>query len=93
MGMGPRGVGRLRHLNAPVEVGVRVGSDGVPTQIVMPRKKARTVEAVQEKWRIDEGWWSARPVSRIYWRLVLDNGQLVTVFFDLIEHTWKAQRA
>ena len=47
----------------------------------------------QERWRIDEGWWSDQSVSRIYWRLVLDNGQLVTVFLDMDDRTWWEQRA
>jgi hypothetical protein len=41
------------------------------------------VAAVQERWRIDEGWWWEQPVSRMYWRLVLDDGRQVTVYQEL----------
>jgi hypothetical protein len=85
-------VGRLRPLNAPSRVRVRVGRDGTPMRVVL-RGRDRAVEAVQEQWRIDEGWWWERPVSRTYWRLVLAGGHLVTVYEDLLDHTWWVQRA
>jgi hypothetical protein len=51
------------------------------------------VAAVQERWRVDEGWWWDRPVSRLYWQLVLIDGRLVTVYQDLEDKTWWLQRA
>jgi hypothetical protein len=88
----PGSVGRLRSLNAPVRVQVRLGRDDAPARIVL-RGRARTVAGVQERWRIDEGWWWERPVSRTYWRLVLDDGRQVTVYEDEVDHTWWTQRA
>jgi len=40
------------------------------------------VEAVLETWRIDNEWWRERPVSRVYYRLVLEDGRTVTVYRD-----------
>jgi hypothetical protein len=51
------------------------------------------VVRIAERWRIDEGWWGANPVSRLYYRLVLDDGRLVTVYRDLRDETWWAQRS
>jgi hypothetical protein len=57
------------------------------------RGSRRGVEVVQERWRIDEGWWTPEPASRIYYRLVLTTGGLVTVYRDLFDDTWWMQRA
>jgi hypothetical protein len=85
-------VGRIRPLNAPSRAQVRTGRDDTPVRVRL-RGRDCAVESVQERWRIDEGWWWARPVSRTYWRLVLADGRLVTVYEDLLDHTWWVQRA
>ena len=38
------------------------------------------VEAVIETWRIDDEWWRQRPVSRRYWRVLLEDGRVVDVY-------------
>jgi hypothetical protein len=48
---------------------------------------------VAERWRIDEGWWGPNALSRLYYRLVLVDGRLVTVYRDLVDETWWAQRS
>jgi len=82
----------LRRLNAPTPVTVRLGPNGAPVTVVA-RHRAQRVASVHERWRIDEGWWWEHPVSRLYWRLVLDDGRLLTVYQDLKEGTWWMQRA
>jgi hypothetical protein len=84
--------GRFRAVNAPVPVVVRLGSGGTPSAVVWGGR-AYDVATVQERWRIDEGWWWERPVSRLYWQLVLIDGRLITVYQDLLDKTWWAQRA
>jgi hypothetical protein len=82
----------LRRLNAPTKTTVGVGADGAPASVVVGRR-TRRVASVHEHWRIDEGWWWEHRVSRLYWRLVLDDGRLLTVYRDLVEGTWWTQRA
>lgn len=88
----PSSIGRLRPLNAPTPVRVQAGPDGAPAKVML-RGRACPVDTVQEQWRIDEGWWWENPVKRHYWRLVLADGRLVTVYRDLTDGTWWAQRA
>lgn len=90
--MAPGPAGRLRAVNAPVPVAVRIGTGGAPSEVVL-RGRECEVAAVQERWRVDEGWWWDRPVSRLYWQLVLIDGRLVTVYQDLEDKTWWLQRA
>jgi hypothetical protein len=46
---------------------------------------------VQDVWRIDDEWWREQPVSRLYWRLALEEGQVVTVYQDLAARRWFRQ--
>jgi hypothetical protein len=82
---------RLRRLNTPVRVAVRADATGLPRAVLLKGTR-RTVEAVQEQWRVDEGWWRTQPVSRHYYRLVLAGGREVTVYRDLCEGGWWMQR-
>ena len=49
------------------------------------------VEAVVETWRIDDEWWREKPVSRLYWRVVLEDGRVVDVYRDLASEKWWRQ--
>ena len=86
-----------RPVNAPVRIPVQVDPAGEPLAIgpAAPPGRRRPVPVAQvaERWRIDEGWWGANPLSRLYYRLVLDDGGLVTVYRDLGDETWWAQRS
>jgi hypothetical protein len=88
----PGSIGRLRPLNTPTPVRVQLGRDRTPKKVAL-RGRSRMVATVQERWRIDEGWWWERSVSRTYWRLVLDDGRQIIVYEDENDHTWWAQRA
>jgi hypothetical protein len=48
------------------------------------------VEAIQETWQVDDEWWRT-PLSRLYYRVVLENGRLMILFRDLLDGTWYRQ--
>lgn len=78
-------------MNQPVPAQVEVAADGAPRAVRL-RQRRRSVAATSEVWRVDEGWWRPHPVSRRYFRLVLDDGQQVVVYQDLLGGDWWAQR-
>ncbi len=81
-----------RALNGPVPVRVRADADGRP--LMVQRRgwpRPRTVACVQDRWRIDDEWWRERPISRLYYMLLLDNGMLLTVYHDLVTDEWFEQ--
>ena len=82
---------RLRPLGQPRAVTVRTDENGEPKHVRLPGKPARTVEAVLERWRIDDEWWR-QPISREYRVVVLDDGRNVTLYHDLLAGNWYAQR-
>jgi hypothetical protein len=49
------------------------------------------VESVLETWRIDDEWWRERPVSRLYYRLLLEDGRTLDVYRALGSGRWYRQ--
>ena len=84
------GPGRVRSLNRPRPLRVEAGDDGRPVAVHLPIGRC-AVEAVLERWRIDDEWWRQRPVSRLYYRLALADGRVVTVYRDLASGGWARQ--
>lgn len=84
------GAHRLRALNAPQPVAVEADAEGRPAALTLRGRRLRVAQ-VQDAWRIDDEWWHGQPVSRLYWRLVLEEGRVVTVFADLSRQGWSVQ--
>ncbi len=94
-GRGAKGVGKLRPLNSPRPLDVETDANAcpepgasrsrrdVPTAVYLAGHR-RAVESVLETWRIDDEWWREQPVSRVYWRLFLENGCAVDVYRDAV---------
>ena len=83
--------GTLRRLNAPRTIEVRAEDAGTPSAL---RRGGRWVEVagVLDRYRTDDRWWTAEPVSRSYYDLLLEDGRAVTVFRDEISGGWSEQR-
>jgi hypothetical protein len=82
-----RSVSHLRAL-VPRPARVDLGGDGLPQRV-----GGRAVETVREEWRVEEGWWTERPVRRRYLELVLADGRIAVVYEDRREPgRWYQQR-
>ena len=96
------GHARIRPLNRPRPLRVEAGEDacpepgasrsrrGLPAAVWLAGRRY-AVEAVLERWRIDDEWWRERPVSRVYYRLALGDGRTVTVYCDMVNGRWAQQ--
>ncbi len=78
----------LRPLNRPQPVTVQV-VDGQPVLLVEGSRRRRVLR-IQDMWQIDDEWWR-EPISRRYYRLLLEDGVIRTVYHDLIRGTWFSQ--
>lgn len=79
----------LRRLYMPRPARVRVDGDGeAPVEV-----DGVAVEAVREEWRVDDRWWTQRPLHRHYFELALADGRAVTVFRPGGGQRWYRQRA
>ena len=78
---------RLLRLHSPRPLDVDTEANGVPAGLYLPHHRC-AVESVLETWRIDDEWWREQPVSRVYWRLLLENGCAVDVDRDVARGRW-----
>ena len=83
--------GTLRRLNAPRTIEVRAEAGGAPSAL---RRRGRWVEVAEvlDRYRTDDRWWTAEPISRSYYALLLEDGRAVTVFRDEVSGGWSEQR-
>ncbi|MEX0856219.1 MAG: hypothetical protein WD056_01500 [Gemmatimonadota bacterium] len=91
---------RLRPLDSPFPIRVRVDPEGRPVELLRaperrtPEEKRRRgservgrVMAIRETWRIDDEWWR-RPISRLYHEIILESGRILVIYRDLVEGGW-----
>ena len=84
----------IRVLNAPQRIAVQAGESGQPLAVRRPDwTGTRRVLNVEDCWRIDDEWWTASPVSRIYYELEVEGGVRIALFQDIIAGHWFEQHA
>lgn len=81
----------LRRLNTPRPVHVEPAAGGAPAALLRNGQRLAVTE-VLDHYRTDDRWWTAEPISRSYYELLLEDGRAVTVFRDLIQGDWYEQR-
>ena len=85
---GARTAGSARRLNAPRRALVEGHPDGTPRRV-----NRQDVALVRDEWRIVDRWWTAEPVDRRYFDLVLETGENAVVYLDGGNGAWFTQRA
>jgi hypothetical protein len=81
--------GTYKPVNTPEELRVEENDDGLP--IAVGGKQRQAIISIEDRWRIDDEWWRAEPVSRIYYNVLLASGQRVVLYKDLISNKWYEQ--
>ncbi len=77
------------ELNKPEAVAVVEGPTGLPVAIKTPQRQK--VAAIEDRWRIDDEWWRAEPVERLYYVVMLASGVRMVVYKDLAGGGWYRQ--
>jgi hypothetical protein len=73
----------------PLPVDVEADEAGAPVAV-----GGVAVETVREEWRVEDRWWTPRPLERHYFELVLADGSDVVVYREPAESgRWFRQRA
>jgi protein ImuB len=86
----PADVPRLRSLNRPRAAKVEADASGEPAVLLVSGRRIM-VETVLDRWRIEDEWWRERPVSRMYYRVVLEDGRVVELYRALLSGRWYRQ--
>jgi hypothetical protein len=81
---------RLRALNTPRAITVKVAEDGAPSSIVFGKREV-SVSAQLESWLVEDEWWRDKPIARRYWRVTLDDGRTTDIYHDLAGGGWFRQ--
>jgi hypothetical protein len=81
---------RLKSLNRPHRINVEADEAGEPVAVHLSGRRL-AVESIVETWRIDDEWWREKPVSRLYRRVVLEDGRVVDVYQALASGRWYRQ--
>ena len=79
-GTSPRADG-LRPLGLPRRIDVRVDTFAEPGEVRRARQWL-AVAAVEDAWRVAAEWWRNDPVERTYYRVLLADGRVLTLFHD-----------
>jgi hypothetical protein len=79
----------LKPVNAPEPLVVEEGPGGLPAAVRLKQKQA--VKAIEDRWRIDDEWWRAEPLSRLYFAVLLASGQRLVLYKDLVREVWYRQ--
>jgi hypothetical protein len=80
---GGRGVGGEGYFESSETAGLRTG---------LSKGRWRKILEVLDTWRIEDEWWRKQPVSRLYYRVILEDGTIVGLFKDLVSSDWYSQR-
>jgi hypothetical protein len=83
------GAGTFKPVNMPEPVTVTEDPSGLPAVVMMKRRQP--VTAIEDRWRIDDEWWRGKPVSRLYYAVLLAFGHRLVLYKDLINGDWYRQ--
>lgn len=78
-----------KPVNTPEPVDVVEDAAGLPAAIKLEHRQK--VTAVEDRWRIDDEWWRIKPVSRLYYNVLLASGQRMVIYKDLTDNGWYRQ--
>ena len=79
----------FKLLNIPEPVSVEESPSGIP--LSLGSKQRREVAAIEDWWRIDDEWWRADPLSRVYFTVRLASGRRLVLYKDNINDRWYRQ--
>jgi hypothetical protein len=78
-----------KPVNTPEALKVEEDPSGLPLAVKMKRRQA--VISIEDRWRLDDEWWRAAPVSRLYYNVLLASGQRLVLYKDLVTGGWYQQ--
>ena len=79
-----------KSVNTPQALTVEESAAGMPAA-VRQQKVRQAVISIEDRWRLDDEWWRAQPISRLYYNVLLASGQRLVLYKDLVNGGWYEQ--
>jgi hypothetical protein len=70
---------------------LKVAEDTAGSPVAVKEKRRQAIISIEDRWRIDDEWWRAAPVSRLYYNALLASGQRLVLYKDLVTGGWYRQ--
>ena len=77
-------------INPPQEAEVTADDLGKPIAVRLGQAWKK-ITLIRNTWRLDDEWWGEE-ISRLYFKVELDGGMLITLFRDIAQGKWYRQR-
>ena len=78
-----------KPVNTPEALPIEEDASGLPLTVRLKRRQA--VISIEDRWRIDDEWWRAEPLARLYYNVLLASGQRLVLYKDLVTGGWYQQ--
>jgi hypothetical protein len=82
-------VDACKPVNTPQALTVEESAEGMP--VAVRQKVRQAVISIEDRWRLDDEWWRAQPISRLYYNVLLASGRRLVLYKDLISEGWYEQ--
>jgi hypothetical protein len=81
--------GTFKTLNMPELLRVEEDHKGFP--LALKGRSRQAVATIEDIWRLDDEWWRAATLARMYYAVLLVSGQRHVIFKDLATQCWYRQ--
>ena len=78
-----------RPVNLPEVVEVKEDPSGIP--LAMKEKWWQAITTIDDRWQIDDEWWRAESIARLYYSVRLASGHRLVLYKDLVRGGWYRQ--
>ena len=80
----------LRAINTPIPIVVKESPKKLPKSLVI-NGYIKHIALISDIWEINDEWWRSKPISRLYYQTITQEGRQITIFNDLIDNQWYQQ--
>ena len=84
------GNGDLQFLKSPLPVQVEIDKSQEPIN-VFDKGFWRSIDAILDKWHVEDEWWKPDPIDRVYYECVFNTGKHIVLYRDRISTEWYKQ--
>jgi hypothetical protein len=82
----------FRPPDPPIPVEVRESVRQLPVAVRL-KGRWRRVISIDDVCNVNDEWWREQPIVRMYYRVRMEDGRLITFFRDMLDGAWYQHNA